>query len=461
MKIVLVYPPIPIVTGSLTPTSGLAYLASVLLQNGAQVSVVSSDAEQLDVDGTISKILTLSPDIMGISVSTPTANNSLKIIESIKRCKSNIRILVGGPHPTLFPEEFLNKSVDFVIRGEGEKTLAELYLHFNEKISLGGIRGLSYTKNGQYIHNPARELIEDLDTLPFPSWELFPIKRYKSDFTKKKLSLPVVSSRGCAQRCTFCYKGIFGDTYRAKSVKRVVEEIVYLKDKFNIEEFAIVDDNFALKPERAIEVCNLIISRKVNLPWTLPAGIRASAATEEFLEKLKDAGCYRAAMGIESGNQQILNSVKKGITLEQVRKAVKLFRKVGIKLVGDFMIGNLEETEETINQTINFAVELSPDYAQFTKAIPYPGTAMYNQLKKENRIITSNWDDYDYFLKSNPTFVHKNLSSEKIDDKIREAYKRFYYRPKYILKHLTEINSYRDIVNLVKNVFNFFKILLK
>ncbi|MDD5216471.1 MAG: radical SAM protein [Candidatus Omnitrophica bacterium] len=457
MKVVLVYPPIPHITTSTSPPVGLAYLASILKQKKAEVAVVSSDAEEMGVEATTEKILSLSPDMVGISISTPTFNNAVKIIGGIQSKDGNIKIQVGGPHATLFPDELLNLGVDFVIRGEGEVTMSELCDYFENNIALEKIDGLSYKADGRNKHNPDRELIADLDSLPYPSWELFPIHRYKSDFRKKEFTLPVLSSRGCPARCTFCYKDIFGSMFRVRSPKNIVGEIEYLKSTFHIEEFAIIDDSFTSIPKRAMEVCDLIVERKINLPWTLPAGIRVPTVSAELLQKLKTAGCYRAGLGIESGNQDILRSISKGITLEQVRRAVRLVKESGIESAGYFMIGNLEETEETIEQTIRFAIELDPDYAQFTKTTPYPGTAIYKQLKSENRIVTDNWDDYDSFLKGRPTFTHKNLTNEQIDAKLREAYRRFYYRPKYILKHMKTIASWREIKTLLSNTLKFFK----
>ncbi|NQT22871.1 MAG: cobalamin B12-binding domain-containing protein [Candidatus Omnitrophica bacterium] len=457
MKVTLLYPPIPAVTTSVAPPVGLAYLASVLCEKEAQVSVVSSTAEGLGVEDTLARILEISPDAVGISITTPTVNNSLEIVEKLKKSKKKPMIFVGGPHPTLFPEEFLNKGVDFVVRGEGEATLSELYDAMKNNTSCDDIKGISFKKERRFTHNPDRELIKDLDTLNFPKWDLFPVRKYESDFRIKDFSMPILSSRGCPAQCTFCYKGIFGDMFRTRSPLKIVDEIEFLKQKFNIEEFAIIDDSFTSKPKRAMEVCDLIVSRGINLPWSLPAGIRVSTVSAELLKKLKAAGCYRVGLGIESGSQSILNSIKKGITLEQARKAVKLLKEARMESAGYFMIGNLGETEKTINSTIDFAIELNPDYAQFTKATPYPGTAMYDQLKTEDRILTENWDDYDSFLKSRPVFKHENLTSEAIDQKLKEAYRKFYYRPGQMVKYLRAIKSAKEVRNFFKNALKFFK----
>jgi len=458
MKTCLIYPPVSTVTVSCRPPLGLAYLASVLLKKGSEVDIISSDAEGLNADKTVSRILDLSPDLVGISVLTTMAGRSLRMIENIKRRRNRTKIIVGGPHPTVFPEEFLNGGADVVVRGEGEDTLSELYDHFEGGASLDRIKGISYKEDGQFVHNPGRELIKDINTIPLPAWELFPIRRYKSNFRMKGFSLPIMSSRGCPHHCTFCYKTIHGDVFRTRKPELIVDEIAYLKDRFGIEEFDIMDDSFASDPKTAMEVCEQIISRKISLPWTLPSGIRISAVSGKFLEKLKAAGCYRIALGIESGNQRILDCVKKGIRLEQARDAMKLFKKFKMKSVGYFIIGIPEETKETIEDTIRFAIELDLDYAQFSKATPFPGTAMYDQLKSENRILARSWDDYDCFLKSRPLFMHDNLSSNEIDDRLREAYRRFFLRPKCVLKHLAAIGSFREAANLIRNTLRFHKL---
>ncbi|OGC04121.1 hypothetical protein A2276_05855 [candidate division WOR-1 bacterium RIFOXYA12_FULL_43_27] len=459
MKVVLVAPPIPTITTSNSPSVGLAYLAAVLLQLGAEVEIISSAAEGLDAKATAAKVLSARPDILGFSISTPAVNNSLKIIKDIISKNNGIKIIVGGPHPTLFPDEFLDHGADVVVRGEGEKTFAVLYTAFEGGGSLAAINGISYKNEGRTVHRSDQELIANLDSLPFPVWELFHLERFKNDFRKNVFILPIVSSRGCPACCAFCYKGIFGSRFRARSPQNVVAEINYLIDRFRIEEFAIIDDNFTAEPKRAIAICDLIMAKKIKIPWSLPAGIRVPNVSLELLKKLKAAGCYRVALGVESGNQQILNSINKGITLEQVRKAVKLFKEAGLESVANYMIGNLEETEAAVEQTIKLAIELDTDYVQFAKAIPYPGTKMYEQLKKEGRIIAGSWDNYDPFLNSKPIFRHKNLTNNQINAKYREAYRRFYFRPSYLLKRLMRIRSLEDL-GLVRNGLKLFRNIL-
>ncbi len=194
-----------------------------------------------------------------------------------------------------------------------------------------------------------------------------------------------------------------------------------MQDAFNIKEFSIIDDSFTSIPKRAIKFCQLMRENNIDIPWSLPTGIRVDTVSEELLGNMRDAGCYRVGFGIESGNPYIMQTIKKRITLEQASNVVSLAKKLGLECSGYFIIGNFEETLSTIDDTIKFALKVNPDYAQFTRATPYPGSEMYRTLVEENNIISHNWDDYDPILIKKEIFKHKNLSLEQIQKKIKEA----------------------------------------
>jgi len=424
-----------------TPPLGLAYLAAVLKSRGMKVSSVMSDALGLDAGQTAEEIIQRAPDVVAVSIATPAVNSARDIIGMVRGGLPEVKIIGGGPHATLFPEEMLLNGMDFVVRGEGEETIAALAMFLAGQGDIRAIEGISYRQDGKVLYNGPRPLIKDLDGIPFPAWEVFPIKQYESIFKKARLSLPILTSRGCPGKCTFCYKGLFGNRFRIRTPESILEEVRYLADHFAIEEFSIIDDCFTVIPKRAIAFCELLVQSNLGLAWTLPAGIRVDTVSEELLKALAEAGCYRVGLGIETGNEDIMKSIKKGITLAQVSRAVSLVKKFGIECTGNFMIGNLGETVKTVDDSIRYAVKLDPDYAQFTRAIPFPGSEMYDTLLKENKIITQNWDDYDYLRTDTRIFVHDNLSHETIQKKMREAYRRFYLRPAFILreirKHLT------------------------
>ena len=436
MHFLILLPPLPRASMSPAPPVGLAYLAGVLKSLGVQTETLMSDAERLNAEQTIARILDKKPDILACSVATPAFNNTAKIVKQVKQVLKDIQVIAGGPHATLFPEDMISEGTDIVVRGEGEQTIKEVVGYFKGEIDLSNIDGISYRHNNRIVHNKDRMPIKDLDQIPFPAWELFPIQKYESVFKKARLSLPVVTSRGCPGKCTFCYKGIFGSRFRIRSPESIVSEIVQLINDFNIEEFSIIDDCFTINVKRAIEFCDLLLRKNMNIAWSLPAGIRVDTVSEELLIKLKASGCYRVGFGIETGNSEIMKSIKKGIKLEQVTRAISMCKKIGLECTGNFMIGNLGETVETVNDTIRYAKKLDPDYAQFTRAIPFPGSAMYKTLLAQDKIISNNWDDYDYLSTEKKIFIHDHLSHKMIQKKMKESYRKFYMRPAFISREI-------------------------
>jgi radical SAM superfamily enzyme YgiQ (UPF0313 family) len=461
MHFLILLPPLPNPTMNPTAPVGLAYLAAILREMGVHVSTLMADACGIDADTAARQIIEARPDVLAVSVATPAVNNTIRVVSKVKQALPAIHTIAGGPHATIFPDEMIKHGIDVVARGEGEQSIADLVRHYQGQMDISAIDGISYQKNGRVIHNPDRKLIKNLNELPFPAWEFFPIRKYESIFKRARLSLPILTSRGCPGKCTFCYKGIFGSRFRIRSPQSILEEVYYLKENFKIEEFSIIDDCFTIQPKRAAEFCDLLVKYKVNVPWSLPAGIRVDTVSEALLKKLKDAGCYRVGFGIETGNADIMKSIKKGITLEQAHKAVYLAKKVGLESTANFMIGNLDETVDTVNDSIRFAIALDPDYAQFTRAIPFPGSEMYAILKNQGNIITQNWDDYDYLSNDTKIFIHKNLSHETIRKKMKAAYRRFYLRPAFVYHEIKKHFSREGLRKLLITIPFALKRLLK
>lgn len=449
MKITLIQPAFKNYA-SIQPPMGLACLAAVLKKRDAEILIIDANAERLTVKETTDKAIRTKPDVVGVTITTPLVDSAQQIASQIKLNDPHLPIIVGGPHPTIMPEEVLRHgNIDIVVRGEGETTIDELYTYFTNpnQASLSSIEGISYINNGKICHNPPRALISDLDSLPFPAWELLPIDKYKSDVRKTNRSLPIMTSRGCPFGCIFCYKGVFGTKYRCRSAENVVNELEYLINNFEIKEFAILDDNFTLDQKRATKICELIIERHLAIPWCTPNGIRASPASIELFSKMKQAGCYRIYIGAESGNQKVLDYINKKLTLEEIREAFELAKKVGLETVALFMIGNLPETEDTMNETIKFALELDPDLAQFTIATPYPGTEMCKLIEKEGEFLIN--EPENLASCGGAVFRYKNLTPELVNRKYREAYKSFYCRPKFVLKTIRKIRSIHEARNVV------------
>jgi len=459
MHFVFIQPPIGRGVVSVTPSLSIPYLAAIVEGKQIQVSVVVSDAEGLGVKETAAKVIALRPDIVGFSIGTVAAFNSYQIARLVKAKIRDVITIAGGHHVTILPEEVLSNGIDFAAIGEGEKTISEFCDYLLNLIKLENVHGIAFRQGDSIKYNTAQTAIENLDDLPLPAWHLMPIDRYKSDFQKTLRNLPVMTSRGCPGQCIFCYKGLFGSKFRTRSPKSIVGEIKYLKNTLGITSFDFIDDFFAAIPSRAIEICELLKKEQLNLPWGLPSGIRVDVVNEELLRAFKEAGCYRIGFGVESGNDQVLRIIKKHTTKDQIRKAVRLAQLMQFETNCFFIIGNLGETESSINDTIEFALELDPDIVQFTVAIPYPGTEMYQTLKQRNEIISFKWSDYDYFRPDHPIFRHEHLRHDVIKKKYVEAYRRFYLRPKFIIKKIKALKNIDTASKLIKSFLRLFSLL--
>ncbi len=369
------------------------------------------------------------PDYVGITGTTPFYNEMINLSKIIKKVNKNIIVVVGGVHANTLPNDFINKeSVDIVVVGEGDFTLNEIV---SKKIK--DVKGIIWKHKNKIIKNPYRPLIKDLDKLPFPALNLFEINKYKgSHITGRAHPIaPIETSRGCPHNCIYCNKNIFKRIFRVKSPKRVVDEIEYILN-LGFRELHVADDAFSTDMKRAKDICDEIIKRKLKFHWSLFNGIRVDRLDLELLKKLKESGCYQIAFGIESGNQKILDSVNKNITLDQIKKAIKLSKIVGIETFGFFMFGLPGETEKTMQDTINFAKKLNLDIAKFVITIPYPGTELYNNLNKKRLIKTKDWSKYFMHFSDSKIFEHPNLKWETIEKYYKKSFREYYLRPDYI-----------------------------
>ncbi len=450
-KVTLVQPPHTSGFSSDQPPLGLAYLASVLQLHGCVVRVIDAAAERLDLKAVLARLVQQEPDMVAVTVTTPLSIWAQELARAIRKSFSSPPICIaGGPHATVLPEELLEVGLyDYVIRGEGEATLGELVDTLRQSGDTTSIEGISYRHAGKIIHNPARPLIEDIDTLPFPDWSLFPLERYSSLARKKEFSLPIMTSRGCPHGCTFCYKGVYGKTLRMRSPESVIAEWKYLVERFGVEEIAVIDDVFTENSRRAITICEGLIKENLHtIPWSTTNGIRVSNASEKLLRALKAAGCYRVYFGAESGVQRIVDALGKNISLNKVREAVATAKKIGLEVGVYFMLGNVGEREEDMDATIRFALELDPDLVQFTIATPYPGTEMYRQIQENGEFLFSSWDQLASY--GGLTFRMGELTPERVNRKYRQALHAFYFRPAFLLRQLRYITTWTGLKNRLK-----------
>ena len=465
MRILLVNPKskLPIDTRT-SPPLGLAYLAAVSEQRGDQVRVHDGDVEDTPLEAVIRDF---APDIVGITANTTQITAAWRDAELVHSL-SKALVVLGGPHPTSLPEESAAKPfVDVVVRSEGEATWLELLEWWelgtvsagNDKLesreptktnpgstdlpSDQSIRGITYQNaGGSVVSTPNRPPIpvQELDGMPLPAWHLFKLDRYTNlqptvDQVDGR-SLPILTSRGCPYRCSYCSQ-IGPRRWRGRSVDSVVAEWRWLVEEQGAAEIGVLDDSFNIDRRRVLEICQRLVEEGLDhVPWIMINGIRANLADEEVLGAMKRAGCIRAAFGVESGNQQILDSVvDKQLTLEQVRSAFQAARTVGMETIGFFIVGLPGETEATMDDTIRFACELDPVVANFSIATPFPGTQMYETVQAEGHILAENWDDFVFF-EGKARFEMPGLPAELVERKWKEAYRRFYLRPRRIARTL-------------------------
>lgn len=413
------------------PQVSLAMLAAVGEREGYEVRVLDLCVSHDPTVEFREVIESFTPTVLGVTVMTPHYAAACDLVRQAKAICPDVLAVAGGAHPSTLPVEMVSDSpFDVAVFGEGEHTLAELLQRPHD---LASIQGIAYKQDGTPKQNSPREPILDLDSLPLPAWHLFDLSRYPtSRMTSRRPPVGAIgTSRGCPHRCIYCSKDIFGPKVRFKSTQRVMEEIEHAQNA-GIRELHVWDDHFATKPARAKEICQAIIDRGLQMPMNMFAGMRVDSVDPHLMLLLKQAGCYSVALAPETGSAELLKVIKKGITLDDCRKAFRYAREAGLETIAFFMLALPGETPETAEETIRFAIELSPDYAKVCFATPLPGTELFRMLDAEKRIKTYDWSKYA-FHNVFEVYDHPTMSWDELQRCYRQFYNRFYLRPGYIL----------------------------
>jgi anaerobic magnesium-protoporphyrin IX monomethyl ester cyclase len=434
------------------PSVGLGIIASILEIEGHNVTYLDMFAEKLSIEETILKYTLKNKstfDYVLITSTTPIINTTLRLSEALKNNKIANKIIIGGVHATALPEEVLqNKFVDIVVRGEGEITVKEI---INNK-PLKNILGISYKNlKNKIIHNKDRPFIENLDELPFPAYHLMPMSKYKpSPGSYKKLpAMSLIVTRGCSGNCTFCHN-MMKNKIRTLSAERIIQQIKLLKNKYKIKEICFFDDNFTTFRNNVEKFCKIIINSNIKITWSCFS--RVDVITEDILKLMKKAGCHTILIGVESGNQKILDSMKKRITLKEVIKTVKICKSVGIKTRASYIFGAPGETKKNLKETLDFAKKLNTDHAIFTIMTPYPGTEIWKEAKKNNWGIEK---DYDKYIGEYVTLHLPSVSDKEILDIYQKSYRKYYLRPRIIIKNLINLmnpSSFKQTLDGLKTL---------
>jgi len=422
---------------------GTLYVASYLMKAGHEVEFLNGAF--ISHEEILNKLSAFRPDFVGLYSTTFGWKNARKTAADVRKTLGEVFIAAGGPYPIAAREKCLEDcpELDAVVTGEGELTCAEILERFKSGKDLDGILGVVYRREGKIFKNPPRPLITDLDSLPFPARELLAdANRYiPPPATYKRRPVAVmITSRGCNRRCIFCFQidkqrelGI-----RKRSMENVLDEIeLCLKQGYR--EIKFLDDTLAADYERAMAFARGIKERKLDFTWFASACV--NQVDKPLLKAFKDAGCWAVLFGAESGVQKNLNAIRKGITLDQTRAAVRAAKEVGLKVSTPFLFGLPGETFEEGLKTIEFACELDPNIANFHALTPFPGTELYDNLEKYGR-ASGELTDFTY---QGAAFVPYTMTREEIARLRQLAFRKFYSRPSFLLGRVLGLRSLHDL----------------
>ena len=428
----------------------LAYLVAILEKAGMEVEFIDAVVEEMSIPDFADAAAKVNPDMVVVECSTPSIEYDLLTAKSLKERMNDVFVVLVGSHPTFFHRQIMkeNPQIDAICRGEFDLTVKDVAVALSNGDKLDKVKGITYRNKEGIQVNQDRPLIQDLDKLPFPARHIVKGDNYRQGTFTGKHCTTVVSSRGCPHRCTYCLwpRTLYGSRFRARSAENVVAEMEQVVRNYHIEEIYFDDDSLALNRARILKICELINQKGIKVKW-IPQ-CRADSMDEEVLGAMKEAGCHYIRFGVESGSQKMLNIMKKGTTLSKIKRAFELCRKVGIKTQAFFLFGIPGETPQDIKETIEFAKKLRPDSAQFAVVIPHPGTDLYEICEREGWLKHNSWED---FSACNSLIGTPQLSRADVERARIRAYRKFYFRPAYILRTALKIHSWNDFKAVVKS----------
>lgn len=467
MNIVLINPPIQLGHSisrqehrrtilNIAAPLGIAYIAATLEKNNYKVKIFDCAIEMLHLK-LIEYLKIKRPNIIGITATSLGFYSAKKIAEDIRSLLPKANIIIGGPHVTALPSEvMLFDCFDIGVIGEGELTFLELV----KRIETSGadcfkdISGIVYRKNNKIMTNKKRDLINNLDDIPFPARHLLPpLSKYFSTIgSYRRLPLAhIISTRGCLMKCSFCDQSVFGSTYRTRSADNILEEIELLIDKFGAKEIKFFDDNFTWNKELVFEICDKIQERNIKFSWVCFASV--NTVSYELLKRMKKAGCWEVSYGLESGDENVLKFLKSGITLAQNERAVKSAKKAGLSVRGHFVVGTPWESKNSLQKTLDFAKKSDIDYALFIKFIPYPGSEISKMLTKKGYYFDFN-KRLSVVNNNNIMYIPEGLDKEELIKFFVRARKEFYFRFAYILRKFRAIRTWIQLKDHIIGVIS-------
>lgn len=449
-RVLLIYPPSPVInredrcqqpTKELLvipplPPTDLMYLASIAESCGFEAIIRDySQGGNFEAD-----LKEFQPNYLVANIATPTFKSDMMAVQHAKEIVPSICTIVkGAPFLTYNTNTiYENPFIDYVIMGEAELTLKDIL----DGVPDNEILGICYRENFQPVKNDKRPFIDNLDILPFPARHLVDNSIYRRP-DNGKVQAVVKVARGCPFHCFFCLATpVSGAKVRTRSPENIVAELKVCVEKYNIKNFLFWSDIFNFDREWTLELCQKIIESGLKITWS--SNTRADTMDDEMAKMMYKSGCRLVSIGVESGSQKMLDNIGKKITLDDIRNTVKILKKNKIKIYNYFVIGLPWETEETVEETIKFAIELDSNFISFYTATPLPGTK-YFAYAMMNKLVEGNLDFRSAYYE--PVVRSEHLSKERIFELHKQAVKRFYLRPKFILKTLLSLRSFAEVKN--------------
>ena len=420
-----------------SPPLGMGYLLAVAKRNGLRARFIDMGVAQFSVQDLLEYIGRVNPKLVGFTAYTVQIKSAAFIAKKIKERFPNMLVCAGGVHATVTPKETLEEfgSFDFAVCGEAELILPKILASIDRETPLSDVPGVVTRENKEF----SQQAIESLDDLPFPAWEEFDLSDYQGCYPHRtNLELPMTTSRGCPYSCVFCVRA-FGKRRRCRSVQSVLREIERNIEEFGCESICFVDETFMFDLKWCNELFEQMIARGLNKKVTWSCSTRVNNVSPELFKLMRKAGCYYVFFGLESGDDRILQTIKKRITVAQIKKAIQWAKQAKLICVGSFIIGLPGETEETVNRNIELAQELDLYSITFPIAVPFPRTELRAMAQKHEyglKILSDNWDDYG---KQYPGVMESDdLSIEKR----RELQKKGY-----------DLNPKKNIEEYIQRVF--------
>ena len=427
------------------PSIGMAYLAGTARAAGHEVRVLDNFICNFAPEKVVKLVRDWQTDVAGLSMLTPTAQSTAALGRAIRE-GTDARVVLGNLHASLFSEDLLqNDAGDAVVHGEGEESFPLLIAAWLDGGDLNEVPGISYRNGKGVTQTSPGEIVEDLDALPWPAWDLFPWREYTflPFVTVAKPCLSILGTRGCPFHCKFCALGYQGNQVRKRAPESIAAEVDWLVRVYGIRHVGFVDPIFPLSKEHGIATARAIADRRIPGDWWWTTETRVDVIDEEICREMKAARCKRILFGVESGVDSLLKNVGKNFTTDDARAAVRAARAAGLEISAFFMLALPGETAAMTRQTIEFARELDIDFAKFGVTIPLPGSELYDELVGGGKIAEDDWRHYSTFNPEPDTlpYVPEGMTGAELQRLHRWATWRFYMRPKMIWKHLFQIRS--------------------